>query len=94
MSANELRRQRRDSRRIKSGMVENRSVMSIVADIIIRLLPDAGRFMKPEAVLICSGIIDEREADVLAAVEKNGFAVRDRRESGGWVALACVKKEA
>ena len=50
--------------------------------------------MKPEAVLICSGIIDEREADVLAAVEKNGFAVRDRRESGGWVALACVKKEA
>ena len=67
---------------------------NIVADIIIRLLPDAGRFMKPEAVLICSGIIDEREADVLAAVEKNGFAVRDRRESGGWVALACVKKEA
>lgn len=67
---------------------------NIVADIIIRLLPDVGRFMKPEAVLICSGIIYEREADVLAAVEKNGFAVRDRRESGGWVALACVKKEA
>lgn len=38
MSANELRRQRRDSRRIKSGMVENRSVMSIVADIIIGIL--------------------------------------------------------
>ena len=67
---------------------------NIVADIIIRLPPDVGRFMKPEAVLICSGIIYEREADVLAAVEKNGFAVRDRRESGGWVALACVKKEA
>ena len=31
---------------------------------------------------------------VKMALEKNGFAVRDRRESGGWVALACVKKEA
>lgn len=40
---------------------------NIVADVIIQLLPNVGRFMAEGAVLITSGIIDEREADVQAA---------------------------
>ena len=65
---------------------------NIVADVIIRLLPDVGQFMEEGAALILSGIIDEREADVLAALEQNAFAVAQRRESAGWVALLCEKR--
>ena len=46
-----------------------------------------------DAVLITSGIIDEREADVQAALAQNGFAVLRRRESAGWVALECAKEK-
>ena len=62
---------------------------NIVADTIIRLLPDAAPFMKKDGVFIASGIIDQREGDVLAALEANGFQLVERRASGGWVALAC-----
>lgn len=66
---------------------------NIVADVIIQLLPNVGRFMAEDAVLITSGIIDEREADVQAALAQNGFAVLRRRESAGWVALECAKEK-
>ena len=49
--------------------------------------------MTEDAVLITSGIIDEREADVQAALAQNGFAVLRRRESAGWVALECAKEK-
>lgn len=38
MSANELRRQRRDARRIKSGMVENNGILSHLADVVIGII--------------------------------------------------------
>ena len=60
---------------------------NIVADVIIRLIPDLGRFLLPGGVFIASGIIDTREADVVSALEAAGYEVCDRMESGGWVAL-------
>ena len=64
---------------------------NIVADIILRLIPDLGRFLEPDGVFIASGIIDTREADVVSALEGAGYRLADRRESGGWVALAAVR---
>ena len=66
---------------------------NIVADVIISLLPDVGRFLKNDSVFICSGIIDIRENDVLGAFEKYGFAVIDECECENWRAFAVVKKE-
>ena len=40
---------------------------NIVADIIIRMLPDIGKFMHEKTVLVISGIIDERCEDVYAS---------------------------
>ncbi len=37
---------------------------NIVADIIIRLAPDVGRYMKDGAHIVVSGIISEREHEV------------------------------
>ena len=63
-----------------------------VADVIIRLSEDAGRYLAKDGIFITSGIIDTREQDVLNALEQNGFQVIERRTSGGWVALACKAK--
>ena len=64
---------------------------NIVADIIIRMTPDIGAFMDEDSVILASGIIVERSADVVECFEKNGFAIVERVEENGWCALA-VKK--
>lgn len=61
---------------------------NIVADVIIRLLPSLAEFLTVDGVFIASGIIDTREADVVSALEAEGYELVGREESGGWVALA------
>lgn len=58
---------------------------NIVADIIIGLCKNVKDYMNPDAVFITSGIIEPREADVLAAFAANGLEVIARHESGGWL---------
>lgn len=65
---------------------------NIVADVIIRLIPDLYRFLEPGSVFIASGIIDARENDVTAALEAAGYRVSKRLASGGWVALLAGMK--
>lgn len=61
---------------------------NIVADVIIRLAPDISRFLDENGTIILSGIIEEREQDVVDALEKEGLKNKDRLSNGGWVALA------
>lgn len=62
-------------------------VANIVADIIIRMLPDIKPYLKESAPLILSGIIAPRAEEVIAAVKKYGFkVVREEREND-WLAL-------
>ncbi len=66
---------------------------NIVADIIIRMAPDIGKFMHDGSTLLASGIINERAEDVKKALLENGlWVVRDLTDNG-WTALA-VKKQA
>ena len=60
---------------------------NIVADVIIRLLPDVSEFMTDDGILIVSGIIDIRKDDVLAAVEKSGFTVAAEAYRDNWCAF-------
>lgn len=60
---------------------------NIVADVVIRLLSTVKAYMKEDAVLITSGIIDLRENDVLAAAEKHGFTVVEKRCKDNWCAF-------
>lgn len=66
---------------------------NIVADVIIRLIPDMSPFLLEGGVFIASGIIDTREADVTAALDAAGYIVTERTESGGWVALAAKRRD-
>lgn len=62
-------------------------VANIVADIIIRMLPDVRDYVKVGAPLILSGIIGERADEVRAAVIKNGFTVENEIKENDWVGM-------
>ena len=64
---------------------------NIVADIIIRMMPDVGELMDENSVILASGIIIERSEDVITAFENNGFKVVERIDENGWCALAVMK---
>ena len=64
---------------------------NIVADIIVRMTPDIGKFMKDDCILLCSGIIKERAADVISKLNEYGLSVVERLDDNGWCALAVVK---
>ena len=66
---------------------------NIVADIIIRMTPDIGRFMKDDCVLLCSGIIKERADDVIAKLNEYALKVVERIDDNGWCALAVMKNK-
>ncbi|MDD3221212.1 MAG: 50S ribosomal protein L11 methyltransferase [Clostridia bacterium] len=60
---------------------------NIFAEIIIPLSGVVKEMMKPGALFITSGIIDEREEDVRQALTANGFEVLETTHSGGWVSF-------
>ncbi len=64
---------------------------NIVADIIIRMADDIGGFVKKGGYYITSGIIDERENDVLEAMKGTGFEVREVLRENGWCAIVFEK---
>lgn len=72
----------------KYDMVE----ANIVADIIIALTKQVPDYIKDGGIFLCSGIITERKADVLAALEAGEFKVEDVNEKNGWVAIAARYK--
>ena len=62
-------------------------VANIVADIIIRMLPDVKNYLKDGAPLILSGIIGERAEEVRAQVLKQGFTVEKELIENDWVGM-------
>ena len=69
----------------------NFAVANIIADIILRMMPDIGAYLTDDATLVLSGIIADREGDVIRSAESHGYTVTDRLCENDWVALA-VKK--
>ncbi|QDR80948.1 50S ribosomal protein L11 methyltransferase [Sporomusa termitida] len=62
-------------------------VANIIADIIIKMLPDVRIRLADQGVFIGSGIITDRLGDVTAALIDSGFVVDRVIEEGGWVAI-------
>lgn len=62
-------------------------VANIIADIIIALLGDLRRLLRPGGEFIASGIIEARSSEVEAALMKSGLEIVERREDSGWVLL-------
>ena len=68
-------------------------LVNIVADVIISLAPILTRFMKPGSRVICSGILDVREAEVIAALEAHGLAIAGRKAREDWRSLMAVRRD-
>lgn len=75
-----------------SGGKYNIVAANIVADIIIRMMPDIAKYMAEGATLIASGIICPRRAEVEACMAEYGFEVFDELVENDWCALAVRKK--
>ncbi len=65
---------------------------NIIADIVIRLNENAGNYLEKNGVYIMSGIIDEREGDVICSLEQNGFSVIETLAMADWRAFAARKR--
>lgn len=64
---------------------------NIVADIIIRLLPDTERLLEDGGVIIVSGIIDTRLPDVEKECARLGLVFRELLTDKGWCAAVLAK---
>lgn len=62
-------------------------VANILADIIIKMLPDAKKLLTKNGHLILSGIILDKEEAVSTALAENNFEVVEKLQQGDWVAL-------
>lgn len=60
---------------------------NIVADVLIAMSTLFRSFLKPESILIISGIITERKSEVVDAVFEAGFELIEEAESDGWAAV-------
>lgn len=69
------------------------ALANIVADAICMLAEPLTRHLTENGLLVCSGIIREREDDVLRAAKEAGYMLVDRLTMGEWVALALRKGE-
>ena len=69
----------------------NFCVANIVADIIIRMMPDIKDYLTDDAPLILSGIISMRKDEVVESVIQNGYKIVREEKENDWVALL-VKK--
>ena len=75
----------------KSGGTYDVICANIVADIIIRMMPDVGALMDESSVILASGIIVERSEDVINGFAEHGFKIVERIDENGWCALAVQK---
>ena len=64
-------------------------VANIVADVIMGLSPHVRPFLKSGGLFLCSGIIDDRAAEVLEKLKANGWDVFEQRSSEGWFSYLC-----
>ncbi|MDQ2799863.1 MAG: 50S ribosomal protein L11 methyltransferase [Armatimonadota bacterium] len=62
-------------------------VANILADVIIGMSAELSGLIEPGGILIASGIIDTREADVQKALEEVGLTHIETRRQTEWVAL-------
>ena len=66
-------------------------VANILAPIILELIPEAMRVLKPGGTFISSGIIKEQEEKVLNALKNEGFKIRQINQMKDWIAIIAQK---
>jgi ribosomal protein L11 methyltransferase len=65
-------------------------LVNIVADVIIGLAPILPNFLTEKSLLICSGILDVRLDEVIAALENAGLKIASVKEKEDWRCVAAT----
>ena len=60
---------------------------NLTADVLITLAPIFGRVVRPQGILIASGILVEQSDDVQKAFQLQGFKTVEEKLDGEWVTL-------
>lgn len=68
-------------------------VANILADIIVLMIEDAWRLLKPDGTLIVSGIIEDKKDMVLEEMYTQGFEVDRIFQQKDWFAIILKKPE-
>ena len=67
-------------------------LVNIVADVIIGLAPILPHFLTQNSILLCSGILDSRLADVQTALERAGLTITQIKAKEDWRALCAQRR--
>lgn len=67
---------------------------NIVAGVLVRLAPILPNFLRKDGLLVCSGILREREAEVRAAFEAAGLCILEAPHTELWCALLARRGDA
>ena len=68
-------------------------VANILAEVLVPLTPVILAQMKPGALYITSGIIDDKEETVVKAVKDAGLEVLEVNHQGEWVSVTARKRQ-
>ena len=60
-------------------------IANIIADVILVLLPDLKRLLRPEGEFLASGIIDNRADEVEEGLKGAGLEIIERIADSGWI---------
>ena len=66
---------------------------NIVADIILRMLPDMEKYLAEDGKIILSGIIEPRGEEIYSALDKNGYAIIETKKENDWLAVIAERKK-
>lgn len=77
----------KETQHMEADMQYDIVVANILADVIIPLSSVVRPFLKDNGLFITSGIIADKEADVVAAMKTNGFEVIDVVHMNDWVSV-------
>ena len=65
-------------------------VANIVTDVIVPLIPFVRGFMSDKSIFVCSGIIDGRENEVVEALNRSGFKIKNHSLEEEWHCFTAV----
>jgi ribosomal protein L11 methyltransferase len=75
---------------LTKGLKEKADIVAanLMADLVMLLSKDVAAHLKGKSIYISSGILIEKQEEVVAAIEECGFRILDILEEGEWCAIA------
>ncbi|WP_350342500.1 50S ribosomal protein L11 methyltransferase [Proteinivorax tanatarense] len=81
-----------------SGNIEEKTlfeadfvIINIIADVILKILPNLNSYIKKEGTLVLSGVILSRQKEVVESLNKNGYTIKDIDTDGEWVCITAQR---